>query len=152
MINVDKALTKQVVNDLRQTIDDLLDSDTPMYFSDLISNTNDIFYLDDTTIYMYFTALTGTNLLDKLTNLKDYYQADDTLLSKIIDDKTQLMEYLAYRQLNNLLTNNQGFNAEIVKLVGLKVETDSRIDPTNNNDKQLLDKLDNLLTEAYNNL
>lgn len=152
MINVDKALTKQVISDLQQTIDDLLDSDTPMYFSDLISDTNDIFYLDDTTIYMYFTALTGTNLLDKLTNLKDYYQADDTLLSKIIDDKTQLMEYLAYQQLNNLLTNKQGYNDDIVKLVGLKVETDSCIDPTNNNDKTLLNKLDNLLTEAYNNL
>lgn len=152
MINVDKALTKQVISDLQQTIDDVLVCDTPMYFSDLISTTNNIFYFDDSTIDMYFTSLTGINLLDKLTNLNDYYQADDTLLSKIIDDKTQLMEYLAYQQLNNLLTNKQGFNAEIVKLVGLKVETDSRIDPTNNNDKILLNKLDNLLTEAYNNL
>lgn len=152
MINVDKALTKQVISDLQQTIDDILVCKTPMYFSDLISTTNNIFYLDDTTIYMYFTSLTGTNLLDKLTNLNDYYQADDTLLTKIIDDKIQLMEYLAYQQLNNLLTNKQGFNDDIVKLVGLKVETDSRIDPTNNNDITLLNKLDNLLTEAYNNL
>lgn len=152
MINVDKALTKQVISDLQQTIDETLTSDTPSYFSDLISATNDIFYFDDSTIDMYFTSLTGTNLLDKLTALKDYYQADDTLLSKIIDDKTQLMEYLAYQQLNNLLTSKQGYNDDIVKLVGLKVETDSRIDPLNNNDITMLNKLDNLLTEAYNNL
>lgn len=152
MINVDKALTKQVISDLQQTIDETLTSDTPSYFSGLISDTNDIFYFDDSTIDMYFTSLTGINLLDKLTNLNDYYQADDTLLSKIIDDKTQLMEYFAYQQLNNLLTNKQGFNDDIVKLVGLKVETDSRIDPLNKDDKQLLNQLDNLLTEAYNNL
>lgn len=152
MINVDKALTKQVISDLQQTIDDILDSDTPMYFSDLIEMTNNIFYFDDTTTDMYFTSLTGSNLLNKLTNVKDYYQADDTLLSKIIDDKTQLMEYLAYQQLNILLTKDQGFNTDIVKLVGLKVETDSRIDPLNKDDKQLLNQLDNLLTEAYNNL
>lgn len=152
MINVDKALTKQVISDLQQTIDDVLDSETPMYFSDLIEMTNNIFYLDDTTIYMYLTALTGTNLLDKLTNLKDYYTDDDTLLYKIIDDKTQLLEYFAFQQLNNLLTSKQGFNDDIVKLVGLKVETDSYIYPDTETDKQLLNKLDNLLTEAYNNL
>lgn len=152
MINVDKALTKRVISDLQQTIDDILDSDTPMYFSDLISDTNDIFYFDDTTTDMYFTALTGTNLLNKLTNLKDYYKNDNTLLTKIIDDKTQLMEYLAYQQLNNLLTSKQGFNDDIVKLVGLKVEIDSYINPDTEIDINLLDKLDNLLTEAYNNL
>lgn len=151
MINVDKALTKQVISDLQQTIDDILDSDTPMYFSDLIEMTNNIFYFDDSTTDMYFTSLTGSNLLNKLTNLKDYY-TDDTLLSKIIDDKIQLIEYFAYQQLNNLLTSKQGFNDDIVKLVGLKVETDSRIDPLNKDDKQLLNQLDNLLTEAYNDL
>jgi hypothetical protein len=152
MLNVDKALTKQVISDLQKIIDETITDNIHGYFSDLMSATNDIFYFDDTTTDMYFTGLTGTNLLDKLTALKDYYQADDTLLSKIIDDKTQLMEYLAYQQLNNLLTSKQGFNDDIVKLVGLKVETDSYINPDTEIDINLLDKLDNLLTEAYNNL
>ena len=150
MLNVDKQLTTQAIKDLIGAIDDTLEDQKELYFSDLLHKANDSFFWEDSTIDMYLESLSGLALYHKLSTLASYHY-DDTLINRLVadqEDPGELLEYLAYQQLIKLLTVPQGFNSHIVKIVGDDVVQDIRLNPLVDRDYQELVLLVNLLEQA----
>lgn len=159
MLNVDKQLTIQVIKDLIGAIDDTLEDQKELYFSDLLHKANDSFFWEDSTIDIYLESLSGLDLYHKLSALASYHRLssltsgyyDDTLINRLVadqEDPGELLEYLAYQQLIKLLTVPQGFNSHIVNLVGDDIAQDIRLNPLVDQDYQELVLLVNLLEQT----